>query len=51
LAPGLEEHGLAPAGVRHWRFGDMPPVEGLSRRDVAAIVAYVRELQRANGIR
>ena len=40
-------------GVRahHWRFGDMPPVEGLSRRDVAAVVAYVRELQRANGIR
>ncbi len=41
------------SGVRahHWRFGDMPPVEGLTRRDVAAIVAYVRELQRANGIR
>ena len=40
-------------GVRahHWRFGDMPPVKGLTRRDVAAIVAYVRELQRANGIR
>ena len=40
-------------GVRahHWRFGDMPPVEGLSRRDVAAIVVYIRELQRANGIR
>ena len=40
-------------GVRahHWRFGDMPPVEGLTRRDVAAIVAYVRELQRVNGIR
>ena len=40
-------------GVRahHWRFGDMPPVEGLTRRDVAGIVAYVRELQRANGIR
>ena len=40
-------------GVRahHWRFGDMPPVEGLSRRDVAAVVGYIRELQRANGIR
>ena len=40
-------------GVRahHWRFGDMPRVEGLSRRDVAAVVTYVRELQRANGIR
>ena len=40
-------------GVRahHWPFGDMPPVEGLSRRDVAEIIVYVRELQRANGIR
>ena len=40
-------------GVRahHWRFGNMPRVEGVTRRDVAAIVAYVRELQRANGIR
>ncbi len=38
------------ARSHHWRFGDMPPVEGLSRRDVAAIVAYIRELQRANGI-
>lgn len=39
-------------GVRqhHWTFGDMPPVEGLTRGDVAMVVAYVRELQRANGI-
>ena len=39
-------------GVRahHWRFGNMPPVEGLSRGEVARIVAYIRELQRANGI-
>ncbi len=39
-------------GVRshHWPFGDMAPVEGLSRADVALIVVYVRELQRANGI-
>lgn len=39
-------------GVRshHWRFGDMPPVEGLTRGDVAMIVAYIRELQQANGI-
>lgn len=39
-------------GVRahHWRFGDMPPVEGLTRADVANIVAYVRRLQQANGI-
>ena len=34
----------------HWRFGNMPAQEGLTRADVAAIVAYVRELQKANGI-
>ncbi|MEI4472455.1 c-type cytochrome [Frigidibacter sp. MR17.24] len=39
-------------GVRahHWRFGDMPPVEGVTRADVKAIVAFVRALQRANGM-
>lgn len=42
----------AALGVRshHWQFGDMPPVEGLTRGDVTMIVTYVRELQRANGI-
>ena len=42
----------AQNGVRahHWDFGNMPPVEGVTRADVMAITAYVRELQRANGI-
>ncbi len=34
----------------HWPFGNMPPVKGVTRADVKAIVAYVRELQQANGI-
>ena len=34
----------------HWNFGNMPPVEGLTKSDVNYIVAYVRELQRENGI-
>ena len=34
----------------HWRFGNMPPQEGLTQADVSNIVAYVREVQRANGI-
>ena len=40
------------AGVpaHHWPFGNMPPVEGLSRNDVTTIVSYVRALQRENGI-
>lgn len=39
-------------GVRqhHWRFGNMPAVEGLTRGDVAMVVDYIRELQQANGI-
>jgi len=39
-------------GVRshHWQFGNMPPVEGITDAEVGTIVAYVRALQRANGI-
>ncbi len=42
----------AQLGVRahHWRFGDMPPVDGIAETEVASIVTYVRALQRANGI-
>ena len=43
----------ARQGVRahHWRFGDMPPVPGVTDEELAGIVDYVREMQRANGIR
>ncbi len=39
-------------GVRshHWRFGNMPPVAGLTRGDVVMVINYIREIQRANGI-
>lgn len=39
-------------GVRphHWKFGAMPRVD-VSDRELSAIIAYIRELQRANGIR
>jgi len=39
-------------GVRahHWLFGDMPPQTGVTDRELADIVRYVRELQKANGI-
>ena len=42
----------AELGVRghHWPFGNMPAVEGVTRGDVTMIIAYIRELQRANGI-
>lgn len=34
----------------HWRFGNMPSISTVSPGDVEKITAYVRELQRANGI-
>ncbi len=39
-------------GVRahHWPFGNMPPVEGLTRAEVQYIARYIREVQRENGI-
>jgi len=43
----------ARQGVRahHWGFGDMAPVPGVSTADIASVVRFVREVQRANGIR
>lgn len=43
----------AEQGVRahHWSFGDMAPVQNVSREDLVEIVSYVRWLQREAGIR
>ena len=38
------------ARSHHWDFGNMPPVEGLTDEQVAAIVQFVRERQVAAGI-
>ncbi len=42
----------AQRGVRahHWGFGNMPPQTHVKDQELARIVAYVRELQKANGI-
>ena len=42
----------AKNGVRahHWRFGNMPPVLSASDNDLVDIIAYVRAIQKANGI-
>lgn len=39
-------------GVRahHFRYGDMPAIPGLTRRDVEHVTAYIRWLQRTAGI-
>ncbi len=34
----------------HWPFGDMPPQPQVSQDEIDAIIRFVREVQRANGI-
>jgi mono/diheme cytochrome c family protein len=45
-------YNAARRGVRahHWGFGNMAPVKDIDDRQLVEIVAYVRALQRANGI-
>ncbi len=42
----------AAQGVRshHWKFGNMPKIEGVTPDDVTHIIAYIRWLQRQAGI-
>ncbi|MDE9450753.1 cytochrome c [Aliiroseovarius sp. Z3] len=42
----------AEQGVRahHWKFGNMEPVEGITRAEVARVVDFIRVVQRENGI-
>ncbi len=34
----------------HWPFGDMKPVAGVSDAEVADIIGFIREVQKANGL-
>lgn len=36
--------------AHHWNFGDMPPVEGATAKDVEKILPFIRWLQQQNGI-
>lgn len=42
MAQGTRQH--------HWRFGNMPPQPSVGREDALAIIRFVREVQKANGI-
>lgn len=42
IAKGVRQH--------HWRFGNMPPQSQVTQGQAQMIIAYVREVQVANGI-
>ncbi len=39
-------------GVRqhHWKFGPMPPQPNVKPAEIADLIAYIREMQQANGV-
>lgn len=37
--------------AHHWTFGNMPPVRDLTDGDIKMVIAYIRTVQRANGIK
>ncbi len=36
--------------AHHWRFGNMPPQPDIAEADIAPLITYIREMQKANGI-
>lgn len=37
--------------AHHWQFGPMPAMQAVSDADIPKLVTFIRELQRANGIK
>jgi len=37
--------------AHHWQFGNMPPVQGITPQKLTVIIAYIRAMQQANGVR
>ncbi|NOX76717.1 MAG: cytochrome c [Gammaproteobacteria bacterium] len=46
--PAFYRAPLKGVTAHHWRFGDMPPVPGITRKDLDSIVPFIRWLQREN---
>ena len=44
--PSFYRAALKGVQAHHWNFGDMPPVEGATSRDLDVIVPFIRWLQR-----
>ena len=36
--------------AHHWEFGDMPPVQGITREDMDSIVPFIRWYQKEKGL-
>lgn len=36
--------------AHHWEFGDMPPIQGITREDMDSVVPFIRWYQKEKGL-
>jgi mono/diheme cytochrome c family protein len=48
--PAFYNAGLNGVRAHHWEFGDMPAIAGITRKDLDAIVPFIRWLQQERGL-
>ncbi|MFT5657468.1 MAG: cytochrome c2 [Gammaproteobacteria bacterium] len=41
---------LKGARAHHWDFGDMPPVEGITKKELGNIIPFIRYYQKQKGL-
>lgn len=42
--------GLKGVKAHHWKFGDMPPVKGMTEKKMRSIIGYIRVVQQAKNL-
>ena len=48
--PSFYRAALKGVRAHHWKFGDMPKIEGVTRKDMDKIVPFIRWLQQEKGL-
>ena len=48
--PAFYRAALKGVRAHHWEFGNMPPINGITRKDMDTIVPFIRWLQQEKGL-
>lgn len=48
--PSFYRAALKGVKAHHWEFGDMPRISGITRKDMDAVIPFIRWLQQAKGL-
>ena len=48
--PSFYRAALKGVQAHHWKFGNMPPIAGITRKDMDSIVPFIRWLQQEKGL-